>query len=359
MKIYNNLGLSIANSTASTLSDHVISELDNVLGQKILGQPDRNNRLRFYYKAGKGGRLLKVLVDSALQQVGATALNMGKEYLKEKAQNLIMGRKVKAAKKVQLSGEEKRDPRQGANTMLSIKAGNYTILCRDMYGNECADGIMLKMPTKKPITYNQYATITEEGGDTISSDTQKTNFTANFLVWYDCTAMVNISSSKNLVITQVAGRDYSRKELVSNGDINFSVSGHILSRYADVYPEAEVRKFIELMSYKGILEVKNLQLGQFNIERIVIKDYSLTPVEGSKSHQQYSFNAVGIQPVSEVEVDSDTLYLDTYINNTTTPKENKWAAFLKTRATNFAYDSMDSVGSAAAELLSQTSVEKW
>lgn len=351
MKVFNNLGLSIANSTASTLSDYAIGRLDNVLGNR------KDEKLKFYYKANKGGSILKVLVDSALQQVSATAINMGKTYLKEQVANLLMEKKAGSVKKIQLSGVERTDPRKDANKPLMFQVGTHIVDCRDMYGNPCADGIMLKMPTKKPVTYKVFHTVTNDGDTIIDKRTTAGGtYNVNYLIWYDCTALVNINSAKNLVITQVAGRDYSRKELVSNGDINFSVSGHILSRYADVYPEAEVQKFIELMSYKGILEVKNLQLGQFNIEKIVVKDYSITPVEGSKSHQQYTFNAVGIQPVREVEVDNDTLYLDSYINTSTSKKENKWVEFLKNRAANLAYDAVDSVGSAAASLSSNISL---
>ena len=59
-------------------------------------------------------------------------------------------------------------------------------------------------------------------------------------VFLDLGAIVQVQSSNNLVLTKVQGRDYSRKELISGGDINFTVTGKIVSNYPDVYPYAEV-----------------------------------------------------------------------------------------------------------------------
>lgn len=77
-------------------------------------------------------------------------------------------------------------------------------------------------------------------------------------VFLDLGAIVQVQSSNNLVLTKVQGRDYSRKELISGGDINFTVTGKIVSNYPDVYPYAEVSKFITLMQHKGVIQVFNL-----------------------------------------------------------------------------------------------------
>lgn len=116
------------------------------------------------------------------------------------------------------------------------------------------------------------------------------------MVWYDTTALVTINSDKNLIATRVQGRDYSRKELVSNGDIKFSVSGQITSGKPDIYPSEEVKKFIKVMQYKGIVKINNQILDQFGISHIVITDFNMPPRQGYKALQQYSFSAIGLQP---------------------------------------------------------------
>ena len=56
------------------------------------------------------------------------------------------------------------------------------------------------------------------------------------IAFCDLGATVSSQSSNNLILTKVQGRDYSRKELVSGGDINFTVTGKIVSNYPDIYP---------------------------------------------------------------------------------------------------------------------------
>lgn len=137
----------------------------------------------------------------------------------------------------------------------------------------------------------------------------KTNgpFQTKTLVWYDTTALITINSDKNLISTRVTGRDYSRKELVSNGDIKFSVSGQITSGRPDIYPTEEMHKFYKVMQYKGVIRVNNQVLNELGITHIVITDFSVTPKEGYKALQNYTFNALGLQPETEIEIKKDTV----------------------------------------------------
>lgn len=126
-------------------------------------------------------------------------------------------------------------------------------------------------------------------------------------VFLDLGASVQIQSSNNVVLTKVVGRDWSRKEFVSGGDANFTVTGKIVSNYPDVYPYAEVSKFITLMQHKGILQVYNLLFQQLNVTQILIKDFQMGQNEGFKNVQPYSFTCVGVEPDEEVTVAEDTI----------------------------------------------------
>lgn len=117
----------------------------------------------------------------------------------------------------------------------------------------------------------------------------------------DGTAIVDTSSTKNVVLTQVQGRDTTRKEYVSGGDINITVRGIIDSRNPDVYPKDAVSNFISLMQYAGVLEVKHYLLSTYNITHILITNFSINPKEGYANIQPYSFSAVGIAPSKQVE----------------------------------------------------------
>lgn len=155
-------------------------------------------------------------------------------------------------------------------------------------------------------------------------------------VFYDLGALVNAQSANNVVLTQVQGRSYSRKELISGGDVNFNVSGVIASNYPDVYPHKEVSQFVTLMQYPGVLRVSNLMFKQFNVSQIIIKDFKLSPVKGCKNIQPYSFSCVGVEPDEAVEVVKDTVYK--YNASVAQMKKKGWAAKLLEQVAKSAAD---------------------
>ncbi len=132
-----------------------------------------------------------------------------------------------------------------------------------------------------------------------------------YVTLVDLAPKISVGSKKNLVKTQVQGRDYTRKELVSGGDRTFSVSGKIVSNIIDKYPTNDVRKFINIMEYGGIVQVNNLIFGQFNVDRIIIEDYRLEQPE-CKNEQPYSFTCVAVEPDTDVMIEADTIDLINY-----------------------------------------------
>ena len=132
-----------------------------------------------------------------------------------------------------------------------------------------------------------------------------------YVTLVDLAPKISVGSKKNLVKTQVQGRDYTRKELVSGGDRTFSVSGKIVSNIIDKYPTNDVRKFINIMEYGGIVQVNNLIFGQFNVDRIIIEDYRLEQPE-CKNEQPYSFTCVAVEPDTDVMIKADTIDLINY-----------------------------------------------
>lgn len=145
-------------------------------------------------------------------------------------------------------------------------------------------------------------------------------------VFWDLGPMVQAQSSNNVVLTKVQGRNYSRKELISGGDINFTVTGKIVSNYPDVYPYEQVSKFIALMQYPGILQVSNLMFTQFNVTQIIIKDFQMGQNEGFKNVQAYSFSCVGVEPDKAVAAVEDTINATNL--NIQTSKKKGWTTKL-------------------------------
>lgn len=111
---------------------------------------------------------------------------------------------------------------------------------------------------------------------------------------------ISTQSEKNLILTRVQGRDTTRKEYISGGDLNITIRGQIAGDEADVFPEHDVNNFIALMEYAGILEVDNFLLRTHNVTHLLIKNYSITPKEGYTNVVDFNFTAVGIAPEEQV-----------------------------------------------------------
>ena len=335
--ILGNLTWTVTDAVTAQASGMLINAIEGVLAD----HQKYKHGLRFYYQYEAGGSIINVLARSAFgaaaQSLSSVAIEQYKKFLGNKKQEEIRERASNAARTNIISlhhvNDEKRYGRMTVNNSKSsgnasgVNTQGNTVLALDDYGNVCIDALMLGIPLKTPITVYQNVFNPDPSSP---SGWQTSSFQSDTLVWYDTAALVSIDSDKNIILTRVQGRDYSRKELVSNGDINFSVSGTICSNMPDVYPEEEVKKFIQVMQYKGVVEVNNQMLDQFGIRKVLIKNFNLTPREGYKSSQQYSFTAVGIQPDKEVMVNEDAItIINQELVNTTTNDEDSWSKLLK------------------------------
>ncbi len=147
------------------------------------------------------------------------------------------------------------------------------------------------------------------------------------VAFVDLQPVVQVSSKNIIVLTQVQGRDYTRKEYVSGGDLEITVSGKIASKYPDVYPEAEVSKFIKLMQFKGVLDCDNTVLRQFNIEKLIVLNYSI-PSTDCRNIQPYTISCVAVEPSESVQLKiAKQEEVDTAIEHT-----NKWITYARIAA---------------------------
>lgn len=150
------------------------------------------------------------------------------------------------------------------------------------------------------------------------------NSTYGLISFVDLGPSVQVSSKNNILLTQVQGRDYTRKEYISGGDLEITITGKITSKYPDVYPEAEVSKFIRLMQYKGVIDCDNTILRQFNIERLIIQNYTLQ-TSNCRNVQPYTLQCVAVEPSEAVELKTtDSEIVDEAIKHS-----NKWIKYVK------------------------------
>ena len=330
--------------------------------QSIIANGGRDNHCKFYHSVGAGGSIIHVITKSvtngAVADITDVATNHFNSWLKGKKKPKQHGQAWVAA------GVKKKESEEKLYGKMLVNDGKATVYALDDWGCICPDALMLGIKVDKPVKISQSfpnfrlgtVTINDEGKEeSVKTDatgqSNETNTVTNnigdsdTLVWYDTTALITINSDKNIITTRVTGRDYSRKELVSNGDIKFSVSGQITSGRPDVYPTEEIKKFIKVMQYKGVVKINNQILDQFGISHIVITDFSLSPREGYKAMQFYSFSAIGLQPEKELEISPDTITIipQSALDDTV---DNAWLSMLKNQ--------LEGLKSMAGDLFSQS-----
>lgn len=326
----NNLAIT---STNSAVTGSIGRLLDTLQSKVANGGRDVN--CKFYYSGpGAGGSILQVatkgIVGGAVSALKDEAVNAFNSLLNGKKKSGTDGKNW-----FKIVCKENEDDKKKYG-QFKVNDNKNTVYALDDWGCIAPDALMLGIKLDKPIKVYQlwyeYNSRKDENGKYYEKKpkSKENEFDSDHLVWYDTTALITINSDKNMAITRVQGRDYSRKELISNGDIKFSVTGQITSGKPDVYPAKEIKKFIKAMQYKGIVKINNQVLDQFGITHIVITDFAITPKEGFKSVQNYTFNAIGLQPEKEIEIKSDTIrFIEQKTINTKDKEESAWVSMLK------------------------------
>lgn len=350
MSSLNDLAITSTNAAMTSIIGGAWSYL-----QSRLANGGRDNNCRFYYNNGAGGSVLQVVARS----VTGGFVSGIKDMAENAFNSLLDGKKSddNTQGSAWLESENKKQKLErdnyGKMRVTDEKGQERIVYALDDWGGIATEALMLGVQVDNPVTITQ-----SFPQPNVQQVTPKNNFwntdlvfhksnnpvyknlgeyttingpfKSNTLVWYDTTALITVNSDKNLISTKVQGRDYSRKELVSNGDIRFSVSGQITSGLPDIYPSEEMAKFLKVMQYKGIVKVNSQVLDQFGITHIVITDFSITPKEGYKALQQYSFNAIGLQPEKETEITEDTItILARPAADTVSDDGNAWVNMLK------------------------------
>ena len=88
--------------------------------------------------------------------------------------------------------------------------------------------------------------------------------------------------------------------------MNFTVQGEIVSDEVGIYPDNDVKKFIQIMQYGGVVNVNHFQFDKFNVKQILIKDFNFGNQE-FLNVQPYTFTCVAVEPDEDVIVKSDTM----------------------------------------------------
>ena len=108
-------------------------------------------------------------------------------------------------------------------------------------------------------------------------------------------AIVSVSRTKNIVSTQMVGMDGTIKEYISAGDYDLSIAVGVAAVedgvIVDEYPTEGLRELREFLDGNESIEVYSEFLSIFEIDRIVVKNYSVSQ-DTASNYQSVSITAV-------------------------------------------------------------------
>lgn len=325
---FNNLSYNVTNAGVTTGVSLGLGYVNSLIDGK-------DKACRFYYDRESGGVwniMLKSVVGAGIAYAQKAAIDqLNSWFFGGKNKGLGPGESTQTKLIENANSCEATDSRYIARKygVMKVNNGKNVVVAVDFCGNWCPDAVMLGIPVKDGVSVSQENIISDQGTGMSRDKKMNNSFTSDTLVWYDPTALVTVQSQKNYILTKVNGRDYSRKELISNGDIEFSITGRINSNLPDVYPTNEIRKFIQIMQYKGLVKINSQIVDQYHIDKIFIKDYSLPQKEGYRNIQEYTINCVGSMPTEEVKVLNDTIVaIDTVIQEASEKAKSPWQQML-------------------------------
>lgn len=269
----------------------------------------RDGQLKFYSPRGYESMYVYAVKRTLMQTAFAKINDLYPGYLRN------MDRKSAKAAYLQNQGQEVKKIIENGKKMDEETRNKMGVVLK-YRGKAANEGLLLWIPTEDGKTqtleiqtyWDKIKNLsTNESGNTESVFDNTKIEVPGSIAFCDLGANVSSQSSNNLILTKVQGRDYSRKELVSGGDINFTVTGKIVSNYPDIYPYEDVSKFVKLMQYKGILKVYNILFQQYNVTQILIKDFQMGQDDGFKNVQPYQFTCVAVEPDEVADVVTDTI----------------------------------------------------
>ena len=150
-------------------------------------------------------------------------------------------------------------------------------------------------PNKSYLGLPVFAPLTFKDGSYLNPDGTRQTYRGFTLQ----AVLLNVSQSKNVVKTAVAGRNGTVKEYVSDGDYIINIQGVIANSIAE-YPEQDVTRLIDILKVPAAIDVVCPVLQLHGIYSIVVESYTLPSTEGKVNVQRFEIEAVSDTPVELV-----------------------------------------------------------
>jgi hypothetical protein len=110
------------------------------------------------------------------------------------------------------------------------------------------------------------------------------------------TVIVVVNQTKNIVKTQISGRNGTIKEYINDGDYEIQIAGILSSGINNVEPTAQIDDLVDICQARASLKVYNNYLDRLGITEMVIESYSFPQKEGFRDNFFFTINAVSNKP---------------------------------------------------------------
>ena len=105
--------------------------------------------------------------------------------------------------------------------------------------------------------------------------------------------LIELSTQRRIVMTDIDGNDGSFKELYSNGDYQVTIRGVLINDDdPEAFPEDQVRELRNVLEERAHVAITNRLTAMFNIEHVAIESYSFPAVPGELGMQAYEIRAL-------------------------------------------------------------------
>lgn len=116
------------------------------------------------------------------------------------------------------------------------------------------------------------------------------------------TVLIDVTLTKNIVTTQLNGRNGTVKEYIADDDFKVTLRGALVNAKGTAYPEAQVKQLMKILKAPVTLTVTSDYLTLYGIYSLVVTDYNLPQREGYTNTQLFDISCLSDNPVELVKL---------------------------------------------------------
>jgi len=115
--------------------------------------------------------------------------------------------------------------------------------------------------------------------------------------------LISVSNDKNIVTTDIAGRNGTIKEYINRGDYEININGFLVANFGNFFPVSKVRELRRICELEREITVSSAFLNHFNITTVVVDDWSIAEEGGTHNSIPFSLSLLSETPI-EIRVNA-------------------------------------------------------